>query len=137
MGRRAYLRDKMIAVIKTNQKGFSLIELIIVIAIIGIIATLTIAFMSGARQKGRDARRDRDTHEIRTALGLYATDNGRYPDTNNFTDIAPTYISIMPIDPTNEGNNVYQYTAESNGNGYVLRYCYEYGTPPECKEIRP
>ncbi|HEY4506131.1 MAG TPA: prepilin-type N-terminal cleavage/methylation domain-containing protein [Candidatus Paceibacterota bacterium] len=117
------------------QKGFSLLELLVVIVIIGIIATIVLAFMSGARQQSRDARRDRDTHELRTALGIYATDyDGRFPDT--LDQLAPTYIPILPIDPLNQGNNTYQYVPENGNNSYVLTYCYEYSAP-ECKEIRP
>ena len=134
--------------IYTRRKGFSIIELIVVIAVIGILATIIIILVSSARTRGRDARRERDAHEIRTALGLYASDHDDYPTSNNPYPITITgqddisqalvsskNISVMPTDPNGQPPNVYTYTAENNGNSYVFRYCYE--TTDKCRDIRP
>ncbi|PLX21768.1 hypothetical protein C0584_01545 [Candidatus Parcubacteria bacterium] len=65
---------------KNNQKGFTLIELLVVIAIIGLLSTLAVVSLNNARTKSRDARRIADVKQIQTALELYFTDNGEYPD---------------------------------------------------------
>lgn len=124
----------MIAMIKGNQKGFSLLELIVIVVIIGLLATIILAFMSGIRQRSRDTKRERDTHELRTALGLYATDKGRFPAT--LDELEPKYIPITPVDPRNTGTNIYEYIPLSNGNSYTLTFCYEYSAP-DCKTIGP
>ncbi len=62
------------------KRGFTVIELLIVISIIGILAAIILASMSAARAKGRDARRYRDIEEIHTAIELFIDNHGYAPD---------------------------------------------------------
>lgn len=63
-----------------KRKGFTLIELLVVIAIIGILATIGLVALNGAREKARDATRKSDISQIKTAMVLYADDNSNsYP----------------------------------------------------------
>jgi prepilin-type N-terminal cleavage/methylation domain-containing protein len=100
--------------------GFTLIELLVVIAIIGILASIVLASLSSARDKGNDARRTADLHAVITALELYANDHGgQYPapanpgtgcggahagyclgDSTMVSALVPTYLPTMPTDPT-------------------------------------
>lgn len=99
------------------SRGFTLIELLVVVAIIGMLASVVIASLGNVRVKGRDARRIADLQQIRTALELYYSINGEYPQTEwngwkcSFdsatwaslqTDLAP-YIRVLPKDPLNTG----------------------------------
>ncbi len=63
-----------------KTKGFTLIELMVVIAVIGVLASVIVASLNSARKKGRDATRMRDMQEIRKAIELYISDNGHPPD---------------------------------------------------------
>ena len=74
-----------------NKKGFTLIELLVVIAIIGLLSTLAVVALNNARQKARDAKRVADMKQIQTALEIYNTEAGNYPD--------------CAADPCVEGNN--------------------------------
>ncbi|MDO8650277.1 MAG: type II secretion system protein [Candidatus Berkelbacteria bacterium] len=67
--------------IKTLQKrAFTLIELLVVIAIIGILASLIIVSLSGARSKATDTQLKNNIRNLNTALEQYATDNNTlYP----------------------------------------------------------
>lgn len=64
-----------------SSRGFTLIELLVVIAIIGILATVVLVALSGARLKSRDAQRLSELKEMQKALELYYSTNGRYPVT--------------------------------------------------------
>lgn len=84
-----------------NSRGFTLIELLVVIAIIGLLASTVIASLGGARVKARDTRRKQDITTIRTALELYASDNGHYPNSNGAwaSFDAPAYIGTDIVNP--------------------------------------
>ena len=65
---------------QTNQKGFTIIELLIVIVIIGILATITAVVLGGATERARDAQRESDASNIRRALETsYTLGNNVYP----------------------------------------------------------
>lgn len=64
-----------------NKKGFTLIELLVVVSIIGLLSTLAVVALGSARVKARDAKRVADVRQISTALELYYSDVGSYPNT--------------------------------------------------------
>ena len=62
------------------RKGFTLLELLVVVAIIGLLASIILASMKNAREKARYSRTKEELHQFATALELYASDhNGMYP----------------------------------------------------------
>lgn len=64
---------------KTHKSAaFTLIELLVVIAIIGILSSVVLASLSGARESARDTRRKQDLRQIRTALEMYYNEHGTY-----------------------------------------------------------
>jgi len=62
-----------------HSKAFTLIELLIVIAIIGILSSVVVVSMGNTRAKARDARRMSDMRQILLALELYYDSYGKYP----------------------------------------------------------
>src|SRR5580658_758360 len=97
-----------------KQKGFTLIELLVVISIIGLLASIILVALDGARLKARDAKRISDITEIQTALELYYNDNGQYPNIcgasssgqyapqwPTFQSALSSYLSKLPNDPLN------------------------------------
>lgn len=62
-----------------KQRGFTLIELLVVIFILGILATLLISNMQGARQRARDTAKKSELGNLKTALRLYYNDYQSYP----------------------------------------------------------
>lgn len=64
-----------------NKKGFTLVEMLVVISIIGILSSFAVVSLNSARQKARDALRKGDMAQLRTALNLYYDDNNyEYPE---------------------------------------------------------
>lgn len=70
----------MLKLQKKLQSGFTIIELLIVIAIIGILATLVLTNFQGAQAKGRDTVRKNDINSLYQKLEEYYNENGGYPD---------------------------------------------------------
>lgn len=66
-----------------NKNGFTIIELIVVIAIIGVLAGITVSSVAGYLAKARDAKRAADMQTLVKAIRLYQADNsGNYPTFN-------------------------------------------------------
>lgn len=81
--------------IQKGLRGFTLIELMVVIAIIGLLSTVIAAPISQAMKKGRDSKKISDLHSIQIAANLYAQDHGgNYP--LKIDDLIPDYLSSMP-----------------------------------------
>jgi len=114
-----------------NKKGFTLIEMLIVITIIAVLASLILVGMGGARARSRDSRRIADLHNVMNALELYYSLNGTYPiRTSNSASAwdefagdlisADIGVSRIPKDPLNTGRYYYRYGANDLGTDYVL-----------------
>ena len=112
------------------QDGFTLIELMVVILIIGLLATIVVQNLRSATDKAKRVKAQADIAQIKSALDRYYLDNGSYPTTDQgLTGLvtAPTagdvpkdwggpYIEKVPPDPW--GNS---YFYQSDGNSYVLK----------------
>ncbi|MEK7120637.1 MAG: prepilin-type N-terminal cleavage/methylation domain-containing protein [Patescibacteria group bacterium] len=121
--------------------GFTLIELMVVIALIGILASVILASFSSVRERNRDSKRLSDVREIQKALSLYQIDNGRFPAPTNPTEIVTItgedeislaleeggHISAVPKDPQHDTLS-YTYQADENGYDFTITFCLETNT---------
>lgn len=109
---------------QSTDQGFTFIELLIIMFIIGVLSTIVVVSLSSARKKGRDARRISDINSIQTALEMYYEDNKVFPacegwihDPGNcLTSNLMKYLDPMPLDPSEPGPN------NTNGQDYGYRY---------------
>ncbi len=115
---------------KKHNQGFTLIEMLAVTFIIAILAGLSLTAFVGSRKTARDARRKSDIEQVRSALELYRSDNGYYPNTGvgvwtNASNLAVLetgeYISEIPSDPAS--TNPYAYIALNLVGGRYYGYC--------------
>jgi len=96
----------MISLKKRNQ-GFTIVELLIVIVVIGILALLVITTYSGIQAKARNAKRQTDIQSLQTQLEAFFSQNGYYPslaDMNSSTWLGTNMKSLDQnalIDPSN------------------------------------
>lgn len=104
-----------------KEKGFTLLELLVVIGIIGLLASILVVNLTGARKRARDTKRVADVRNLQTAAEDYYGKNGMYPTvlTNLVTG---GNISIWPIDPLAPAGT----TCTANSD---LCYWYGYHTP--------
>ena len=65
---------------KHQKRGFTLMELLIVIVLLGILATLGLSSFKSSQTKSRDAKRKGDLKGISNALEIYYNDKGKYPN---------------------------------------------------------
>ena len=82
-----------------KKKGFTLIELLIVIAIIGVLASIVLVSMGGARSKARDAVRQSDARQIGSAMELYYGDGDVYLTSALVPTAISSYMTTFPKDP--------------------------------------
>jgi len=90
-----------------KKNGFTLIELLVVISIIGLLSSIVITQLNGARIKSRDTARKAQMAEIRSALELYYNDNGHYPLSIPSGGSSPTWLSSEPENLSEYNNGDY------------------------------
>lgn len=64
---------------KLTNKGFTIVELLIVIVVIGILAALVVTTYNGVQQKARDTERKTDINALQGQMEAYQAENGKYP----------------------------------------------------------
>lgn len=88
---------------RRSQRGFTLLELMIVLAIMGVLITIAQPNMKQAVIRAKEAVLREDLFQMRDALDQYYADNGKYPvqlgDLVNRTEKSRSYLREIPKDP--------------------------------------
>ena len=103
---------------RNYQRGFTLVELLVVITIIALITTIGLVIYQSSVRKGRDGRRQTDLEQIRSALELYRSDIGNYPA--DLSPLSPNYLQVLPSDPK---GNTYKYAPASGATPITYSLC--------------
>lgn len=115
-----------------HNKGFTLVELLVVLGALSIIATFVVVSFNSSRIKARDTQRVNNIKEIQTALELYYNKHRAYPTAitsgQTFSNDGVTYLDPVPSNPTPKndsgcGNNGYTYAPTSDNTNYSLNFC--------------
>ncbi len=81
-----------------NESGFTLLELLVVMTIIGILAAIAVPALKDSPQRAREAALREDLFTMRSTIDQYHGDKGHYP-TDLQTLVTDGYIRKIPIDP--------------------------------------
>lgn len=115
-----------------NGRGFTLIELMVAIAIIAILAAVGLVVYSTAQKTARVSKRVQDLDAIKTALELFKSTTGFYPNVTTaasfvcldsltgVNSLVPSYMPQIPRDPLQSAAgdaNCYHYTSDVGGAG--------------------
>lgn len=121
------------------NNAFTLIEIIIALAIIAIFVTLPILAYSNYSRNARDTQRKNDVNKVQAALELYKADEGTYPGQDNWeADVTEGgYMPTIPLDPKNgqlaisDSSITYGYTYDvsSDGQSYQISALLENVSP--------
>ncbi|QIB28139.1 prepilin-type N-terminal cleavage/methylation domain-containing protein [Caloranaerobacter azorensis] len=107
-----------------NKKGFTLIELIVVIAVLGILAMIAIPKITGIQDDAKENVDKQNVKLMQNAVEMYAAENGNYPANNEIKSVLERYIDKIP-EPQQTGYSFWynegkiKYQSESPGNGWV------------------
>lgn len=85
--------------LRGRSSGFTIVELLIVIVVIGILATLVIVTFSGIQQKGRNSQRQTDINAIQGHVEAFYAQNGYYPSRTNLNTASWRADNTRGLDP--------------------------------------
>ncbi|HKS17242.1 MAG TPA: type II secretion system major pseudopilin GspG [Planctomycetota bacterium] len=119
---------------RTRDRGFTLIELLLVVVIIGILAAIVVPRLTGRTEEAQIGATKATMTNIRTSLGLYETDNGKFPTQDQgllALIVKPTaapepkkwrkYLETSELPKDAWGNEfAYKNPGEKNTDGYDL-----------------
>lgn len=124
---------------RSGRAGFSFIEILVVVTIIGILATLGMVTYTEFLKQSRDAKRKGDLEQIRAALEMYKSNNDIYPATvtggGDICNDMPYctsglfYLRKVPKDPKTNTDYYYNNTLPTD---YVLGTRLEQGGSSDC-----
>src|SRR5688572_8528205 len=93
-----------------QNRGFTVIELLVVITVIAILIAMTLPNLFSAQLRARDDVRKSDLRTIQAALESYHSDKASYPTTEQgLIGLEPEYLSVVPSDPKGKS---YTYTSD-------------------------
>jgi prepilin-type N-terminal cleavage/methylation domain-containing protein len=120
-----------------GRQGFTLIEILVSATIIAVLSVVGVASYTSINKRSRDAKRQSDLQQVRSALEMYRADKGYYPGSsasfikltvldngNGSGPLIPTYMPSVPMDPKSTPQSTIDYFYSPLGvNSPYYSYC--------------
>ena len=122
--------------LQTNQKGFTIVELLIVIVVIAILAAISIVAYTGVQENARDTQRVSNAKSVIDAANGYYAEHGRYPSaaelgTYNTVKLQSTVTGKLTnsITASTDNKDEIDYTPIGTAGAYTGATISYYGKP--------
>lgn len=104
---------------KSRSRGFTMIELVIVMAMLGLLLSLALPQYMATLERGREQVLQQNLAALREALDKFYGDRGRYPDTLEDL-VTQRYLRAIPVDPFTEAPNWVVVAPKDSAKGGVI-----------------
>ena len=102
--------------IETGEKGFTLLELMLIVSIVWILVTMAVPSYRQSTVKAREAVLMRDLFTMRDLLDQHRADKGKYPASLKDL-VASGYLRAVPVDPVTRSEETWQEVYEATEGG--------------------
>jgi len=105
--------QKLMRAMHKNEKGFTLVELMVVVVIIGILVAIAIPLYGGIQETARQNAHEANIRTLQGAGAIYVAEEGPTGSSTDWTDETFPYIDTWPKDPWDDNGT---YTLTINGD---------------------